>query len=63
MIEVAFRLEGATVVRTDEQVLVTWIRELPVDKLGVSAVRLDKGIDAEGRAVRLVSRMSEIVSE
>lgn len=62
--EVETRFEGAIIdVGTDRRVVDTWIRELPVDNAGVSAGTLDRGTDADGRAGRLVSRMSEIVRE
>jgi len=63
MAEVVARLECVLVVaRMEERVLVTWIRELGVDSTGVKAVTLDRGVEADGSAVRLVSRMRDTVS-
>jgi hypothetical protein len=39
------------------------MRELGVESTGVRAVTLERGTDGEGRIVRLVSRISEMVSE
>jgi hypothetical protein len=71
--EVAFRLADrmaevvarlvAVLVLTKDWVLVTWMRELGVESTGVRAVTLERGTDGEGRIVRLVSRISEMVSE
>jgi hypothetical protein len=59
--EVVARL--AVLVLTKDCVLVTWTRELGVESTGVKAVTLERGTDGVGRIVRLVSRISETVSE